>query len=793
MYFSHNRIILCVCLLGSLLLSLSGCSLRIGEKPTQDKEIRVTGPGCLDAVGEDIRLFFLGDLPDERIHSTFVCLDGVFEQFFIYARGYENEESFTAAELKTFLQPFLKKRTISAQLLEDMLELKGAVVGGPKNRLSRNDIVRSRDLLVDIEVILKTLNPHMKLISRRHTIVVQSDLPQLQAVDDAVTALMYTAQKVASIVDLSRQDYDLQKFESLLTGVRDFVGWEQSISPTRTPEVWANLLYQLKRMMAGGPTLSVEPGEWRPLIVNLASWYGLVLRFVYDLKHNSLLVNPGLERLNVAVNQAFSLIQGSVELQKNRIIEFGSSRFEVMRINDDVYGLNGLLDALEDADFLPFGLKSRSLQVTVRALVTKVFTDLSVSPVERRVKGIDTSTVAQLRLEFERWMQIQKYLVQTFNSPSAPHSLTSEFIRRDLAKNNNQNSLFFLEDMKRILENHRPLYRANQTGVMLVEKAKATEFEMAYGFKDMSYKNLLRFATQLIFRGYSWSKSKYGFYDAQMSEDEFNAFYFDVRDIAVDLKIMDPRSTSAGRRSYVEGNIFTYVANGAQSLGFDETMELFAMLISGGNLAKQIYRDFYSSDGSICQLGPKDPFGDSLIQRHCVRDGLIKNYHKYISSMPGLLSVWDQWGLAEKSTHIDRLLTAAFSKDSKEEWIELAELSTLTVIQHYIEVVFTRFNHNGDLILDETELEPAEPVMRGIIKILAQAQCMDLGDWKARQVFWYILRNNEIPNFYSLPGIIWHWVWGSSVSLDRAALTDIFAAMMSRAAAAKASGPVQCD
>src|SRR5690606_37683917 len=115
---------------------------------------------------------------------------------------------------------------------------------------------------------------------------------------------------------------------------------------------------------------------------------------------------------------------------------------------------------------------------------------------------------------------------------------------------------------------------------------------------------------------------------------ETQKLYEAIQSVGIDLKIMDPRSRDAGKRSFIEGNLFTYQGNGINErsaldgrkhlLVFEESMELVAFLFSGGSLADKIYNDLAVGDRKagvmpLCNRGGVGIHGNPRVQRSCVK------------------------------------------------------------------------------------------------------------------------------------------------------------------------------
>src|SRR5690242_19664308 len=103
--------------------------------------------------------------------------------------------------------------------------------------------------------------------------------------------------------------------------------------------------------------------------------------------------------------------------------------------------------------------------------------------------------------------------------------------------------------------------------------------------------NLLRSLVALVFRGYAEDGSHW-FWNSGIKSEEMQKFYEDIRDLGMDLGVIDKRNCNSGSRAFIEGKLFTYASLGLDSSGMMssvEAMEYFASLFSGGSTGEDFY------------------------------------------------------------------------------------------------------------------------------------------------------------------------------------------------------------
>ncbi len=357
----------------------------------------------------------------------------------------------------------------------------------------------------------------------------------------------------------------------------------------------------------------------------------------------------------------------------------------------------------------------------------------------------------------------------------------------------------------------RPLFPDDGQRIMIVPRDQLEHHHTHHEFHNLSMMNVLRSVVTMIFKGYRNTPGDID-WNSGIDGKDLKEFFDAVREIGIDLGLVDERNYNAGDRAFIEGNLFTYSSDGlaaydadaasqkpdwrrsdrprpsdnqivkavndkllASQLRFNEAMELFAFLYSGGMMAYDMYKDLKAR----CPLGPVDRLKLQKISRRCVEQALPDTFARFLTNMPGVLAFLSESGPETRANYVRTLLdTARSPKYSVEEWVEMSEFSTLAVVMHYSEAVMTRFDLNGDLRLDNAEInQGAIPVFLGYIKKFSKDSGMgELDDGQAQAAFYYILANKTIPVSWSERYIYvpWEWAWPSTLSLDRYELSTVF-------------------
>ncbi len=775
-------------LYAALLLSICSCGLKIGEEPTRDREIVIAGPGCMNEVSTKIGQYFNGDSSEQEVKEFFLCLKGVFQQFGTYARG-NDEKTYTPSELREFLQRFMKDREVSDQLLIDLVQLKSSLLGGPEDRLDREDLSSAIQSLDKFEEMAQSLRPHMELLSLKDWRMGRPVRVSPANLDLATEAFHKFAMDLGQVFYKTRKPYHLASFKSLIREFRKFSQWEQTYPNSRSVELWAEFFKQFKVFSSGGDPEVIAPGEWQTTLRALSGWYMIVLRVNYDFKVRPVFFGEGREKLSSSANEIIYLLERAIDSQARRVIshqQFGD-----------------LVKSLESLRWLPFGLSAKSVSEAFVHLTTKILGDIQVHPSKRASRGLTRFNLAHAAAEFERWSEIQKFLDKTFQQEARSWTSTVGIQTIDQVFKLNSTGLAdpFLPDIRMMAQRNRPLFRVGLDRVFLVQETALEEHAVVHGFYNLSIMNLIRAVVSVIFRGYSWSIDRLNVLDAGLTSKELQSFYEDFKNGGVDLEILDSRGKDAGTRSFMEANLFTYSGDGMNPpskdkpkghlLRYEELVELFSFLYSGGQLANE----FFALGEGSCPIGPVDFRGKPRVGRKCLVEKISRQLPELVPNMPGLQKEYQKWGTVEQEQFVEMLYSTVLSPQySHPKWAELAEMSAMATILHYSEAIMTRYDLNQDSILKESEIDVAFLTFRDFIKGMGEGMCQNLGDTQALEVFKFILKYSRVPSNLIDFGLMKgrnHSTW--DLEINRQGLMTAFSTVIRAMNQSAAKGGKSCE
>lgn len=778
---SFKRLMICT----FTALFISSCGLKVGEKPAEVPPIRVgkVGFGCMGNISKTVHSYILAELNAAQVTYFFDCMKFSFTSFGDYMRG-EHRNTFSAVEIREFLQRFfIRDRVISDELLAEFMNFKKVMVGGRTDKVTKVELLRGVEVLEELKEEALKLNKYMPVLNAFVGMRLKSEGAPLPSTTEAIRALKEAAERIGEIMATSHQSYSLQSLERFMVAFREFVQWDQQFLSAKSPQKWVEFFRIFKAITVRPPKNVIEPQEWPQLMSSSAGWYALYLRYVFELEGRSMFYGKGLEETKLIFHDGINLVSKSIERQNRKVIDFQY--------------LDSLFDVLGELQILPLHLKAQSLKAVSRPLIQKVFGDLSKPPDLRTANGITASTLLNMSTEFENWYSIQWNLDQIF-SPNPDRQRSFQIQKNELKGN-----AFFnkeSQDLRRIWDHVRPFFRDNEYRVFLVEQSKLAENGVTQNFHNLSLMNVMRAGISVVMRGYAQDVRRFVYLEG-LTEDELQNFYVDFKPIGMDLKLMDPRGQNVGKRAFLEANLFTYLGNGvnlpnpkdplAHLFSYEEGIEFLSIITSGALTAHSLQKDLRE----ICPVVGTDIYGDGSVSRECFQKNLRNLLVPKLSFMPGMQKflieatdeVWTKFSGA--------LIQAALNQGPGSEIVEIGEISTFCVVLHYVEVIMTRYNANGDHFLTNEEVEKAFPVFNAMIKKVAKnLMCKDLADWESRGAFGYILTYKELPLTTTAElNIAWSRIISDwDYKLDRLDVAEVFGVIMQAISGPKRDGALQC-
>jgi len=752
---------------GVMLISLLSCGLQVGEKRPGPSTAVVTGLGykCVGQIPEYSGRYLRDELDESEITNFVRCLQRAFVAFAQYTRG-RDVQVYSPNEIREFLHSnFLrdKDKQINDTLLAEFMLVKQVLVGGESQKIARKELSEAIDLLETIRDEAIRLRPHIKYINP--TLALQQDPGQLgERIAEANEALRLTVRTFSNRLQESKVRYPIANLQIFTEEMRRLVKWESYFTDSIPVKNWMDFLKIFKEVTVSERDPNViSPSDWKPLLEAGVRWYSAYLQYEVGVKNRPVLEGVGLQNLLAVSQEVFAVVEQALNRQPTKFVSYPQ--------------MVALARAAQGVRWIPSSVRVCSIETTLRALFSRVFGDPASPSKDRRTEGLGLAGLSRLKEEFYRWANTQSNLESQFRSMGISSSrrdvpalssgtLLSPEVRARLREVTGSDWDEFIKVRKLM---RGPLFSNGIDRVFLVSEYDFPKYNVRHDFPNLSRMNILRSLTSLMFRGYAndGARSNWG---SGLKSADVQRFYEDIRPLGIDLGIIDKRNFNAGTRAFIEGNLFTYAADGyrvhedeiAGQLNFVEAMELTAFLYSGSRMGAELYKDLQNR----CASTRRDDDGDGslLLDQACTERELPSMLIHHLPNMPGLTNYLNGLAPSRRDLFAKNILGIAHSDpDGKDPYIESSEITVLSVVLHYAETIMTRFDLNGDGVLNDKEIEPAAKLFVPLIRKVAASQLKkDINASDARKVFLYILQYKEVPKSTAW----WDWL------AERASLID---------------------
>ncbi|MEK6554868.1 MAG: hypothetical protein AABZ31_06500 [Bdellovibrionota bacterium] len=694
-----------ICIFMSLLLLFTGCGLRTGDKgePKTTAKFSEGEFACLHQISEEVNKYVSGEMKLKNLQQFAACLQKALRSFAYYAEG-DDSRGYRPQELVDFLNKhFLTKNKIGPGLMREAMNIKALLTGGSAEFISHEEF---ECFVQMIGLVAEEAERHLPFIAMYGigSKQVVGEKVSYEQMEQAQAALKATAQRVADVFKSSKFTYKLSSLQAFVDEVRQLLKWREHHQDVFESKDLVQLIGAYKSILTGTSADQITPPDWESLLTSSADVLGAVVEFQFVIRKEELFQGRSLENFIVYIEKIFTVIQNSIQKQPGNVITYQS--------------LDHLVDSFDKIKFLPMGLRASSLKPVVRAAFGRVLRDPTLQPGRGEANGLTTPALNEARKEFYIWADSQRYISELANrdfSIKGFYPSLQNLNKNDLSKlfslTNEQDPR--VQHITYIVKNVRPMFRERDSRVWLVPESEREKYQVRHNLANLGRLNIFGSLMRLLIRGFAARERALNM--SGLTIDEMENFYQTIKDLGMDIKLMDPRSKQVGIRSFREGNMFTFSGNGLQAeskdgkhlLSFVEGLELLAFIWSGG----QVRTQFYENGMKACELPniENDIFGNKKMNMKCFFDHIADNRFTEIANLPHMRNyMWNLKG-DRKAAFESALMGIAKIRCENPSLIEQAELATFSTILHYVEGLFVIYDRDRSGTLNGYEIMAAFP------------------------------------------------------------------------------------
>ncbi len=726
MIFSRLTELIKLILIGFLALTSFSCSEFLKGKPQKKDVIEVKKEtlSCIKKVPDQFKIFLKSEATEAQIDNVFTCLDQTLSEFQAHVEGAAEASAFTTDELFQIFNKFIHDDSISKLAIEDLLNLKAALLGGSSQKITKNEIADLRKFLKLIQVEAKALSPYAKIfkLQKEQTIYSQKLL------QDGFSQLNLSLKNLFVASKINRSDYQFTDLKKLMQNLK-LIDQEQS-------EFWF-LAEKLKDLLIGQMNLTSE-SDYMTVIDNLTEVLRLYSLQVQDYIHFEL-KNP--TQVNDAIDYAsawIDLLENTLQYKKSKIISIEtidpflkviiSKKLIPIDVKEETFIsfyktlFVHVFQPNQAAEVSAFSGLSRIHFATIKreVAILKIYLDaISVVPVDQRLP------IAQIQT------QLKSY-----------DPLTRSHFLKNLEVGSRLEVLNAFEDLKSEFLTSRPIvYRANK--VVIASNQEIWD----QNWSDMARAVYIKILSRELLIGWGNGQQNPRLTAASISENQLVQWYSDFKQFGIEVKSFDPRSVNSGALSFKQANLLTYVADGDDKMNFLETIQYLNILLSGGGQTLAELQNGF--EVAQCQLPEIDAFGNPWLNEVCMMTDLRKNYKSYFSNLPYLTAYMSQLDHKEFfKFYLSMMEITRLDPKLAGQKVETGDLRMMAILFHFIESLYVTYDVNRNGTLSAAEIRAAYPRFKNFAKKYAydnaKEQIDDFNGFLAKAAGYYCYSEEDL-------------------------------------------------
>jgi hypothetical protein len=509
-------------------------------------------------------------------------------------------------------------------------------------------------------------------------------------------------------------------------------------------------------------------------MVNVSRVHSLYIRMHYLVEEPTLLSGAGLDQLTLTVIDSIDLLQGALEAKASKRINYAE--------------IDVLIDEIWRTKIIDWPISASTVKGLTRTAFGKIFNppttvafwnpQATTRPV---VEGMTQTGLDQLKDGILGWIEMQRLW----------RELTAKAIDKDPSLKNADGTINPIpyamireiwptlrthhrrpfQEMKSLFRRETPLAFTKE-GTILFDRFDAPLSMDQQAFNSLNWKAAF---ARMVSLGFSIDPVLNRF--RGVTKPEFKEFFEAVKPLGVELKLVDPTDNTLWDTSFDEANMFMLSGDGNTWLSFSEGVDFVSYALSQAYMADRVLDDLTKN----CRNYEPDVFGIPKVDARCFRHRLKTNFVVHYNLIPGWANYVAQMDGVEYDDFQMHLEKAARKKGYSNELVESGDLSRVSMLLHYGESIFTRFDSDRSGTITLAEATKVFPVFKDLL-----ARVSEINDNETLYaLFTYILHKGQPPESVT-EKLYFQFIWKANKSLweinaDRKQLLKIIGNLKSAA------------
>lgn len=756
-----------------LVAGLSACQLKTQESGSKDPPLSLSGPSedCFAPALTTFEKYFNGASESAELDEAFKCVSGALEMFATYGRGTFNRDSFTAGELRSFLQKyFLGSIQLNETLMTEFMLVKESLLGGDSRRLTKAELLRLTEVLDIVRIEAQRLRPSINILNQREPASGQTVDPQV--FEKALTDFNIAMSTIGTLLGQSESAYRLENLKVLLLEVQ---GLYSGRSTWRGPDWFAKqmpLIEAAKAVLLRPDGQTIAPDEWKLLFANVGRLYGLYLRFTYNIKDRDMFYGETLVQMKIGVEQVVQVVDDAIRVKG------------VDRIDYEL--LRQFLTALEESEAITLPVKPSTLAGLLEPLFDRILNPVVVDVAHGSLidpedpksaagfrtpqRGVTNENLKVLSEAVLGWIEMQQLWER----------LEKDAVARDAKMAGRPLPMKLIREL---WSSYRPVYKEPWSDLKLIFERSLPpavhpdgRLMMAPGsaivkdrnsFASLNWKQVL---VRVLGDGYVSDPKGLRMKGILLSQ--LKEVFDDFFQLTIDLDFLDTSDVDIWKTGFTISNVFLYSSNGDDRLGFHEAVDLFMLSFGSSHISQNMIAVDVLAN---CEDQGRNTFGKPTIKAACWRERVRLGFRTFFDTQPGWIRATKKWTPDDWGWYFLNLEKAARKADNPKGPLMSGEMSRAVSIQHYIEALFARWDTNRDGALSIVEADKAYFLFK---KVLRDASGFTDND-EVRALYFYLLTFGKPPETIGNK-LYWLWwkknpqEWEKRVAADHSRLAQIF-------------------
>lgn len=716
------------------MLALLGCQAALDDSPRSGHAIQVDAESqhCLESALITMQNYYSGRATPKEVTEAWNCADEALSLFSDFTRG-SSAHAYSAQELRVFTEVYLLHSSlrISDGLLREVMRLKQALLGGTIDELSRAEIARARQVFAILRNESLRLLPHIRLL--KTDVSTERVRSQPRIIDGALTDFLQSLKVVAGLFSRAPEAYRFENFRLLLQEVQNLDVETPEWTWARELSVYISVASAAKTFLIRPDGDQISPGEWPELFSHLGRLYAIYLRVHYFLADEPWLSGDGLVHMQAVAKDGLSLLEAAIAAK-------GDKRIDHRMIHQ-------LIAEVYKAKLIESDVRDTTVQGLATVMLEKIF-----NPSRVPQGGLTETNYFHLKRTLLGWLEMQTLWrdllarAVTVDSGAGETGRVPLRLVRDLWPTLKTSYSDPYLALKSLFERPQPVSFGEFDSVSFGSDVNR-HFIDQDGFNSFNWKQTV---IRLVLMGYAADQARMSFVGGVegLSAQELEPAFHDARALLIDLRSVDPNDVTIWSSIFFDANLFALASDGDERLSFFEGFDYLAYAIATSKLNGRNFKILAES----CPHQGFDVFGDPKFQASCARAGFKNRFGGFFAVLPAWTDLWKKArGQTAHELQV-ALENAGRVSGYSEELFEYADLTRMTMVLHYVESIFTRFDRDASGILTLPEAMGMYPLLRDLLSEVSGFTDED----DLRALFSYILSYGRPPESL-MDKVIYKW------------------------------------